>query len=143
MIAPAPIPMVDVPSLTEDLRRVVHRIVRFAGDATRWISNTARKIRSWVSTWLERYVSGLEARYYVRAAFDPRYADVDDLVRSIRRGRAPGLSFLGPNARTRVALAAMRGWAVHRPADHDDDQEILAWHRQLGGTRVLVGRASA
>lgn len=91
---------------------------------------------------LDQFVAGLENRYYVRAALDSRYVDdVDELLREIRTGRAPGLSALSPEHRRRVELAAMRGWAEHHPGP-PAGVEVLAWHRQLGHTRVLVGRSA-
>lgn len=118
----------------------VRRFMRLAQEAISGMVDVLARATTWATAWLPQYVAGLEARYYVRAGLDPQVDDIDQLVRDIRTGRAPGLSLLGQAARTQVALAAMRGWAVHRTEPAGD---VLAWHRQLGGTRVLVGRAAA
>jgi hypothetical protein len=67
-------------------------------------------------------VSGLEARVYVRAGLDPTLSTPAELHRLVRLllhrphvvvGVADSM-FLDRPARVRLAVAAMRGWAVHR-----------------------------
>lgn len=101
-----------------------------------------------LSEWLvnsEPVVSGLEARFYVRAGFDPTCtteAQLQDLVRTLLT--QPELVtgedvhfYLTSEARARIATAALSGWVTHR---QQDSQEALAWHRMIGTTRVQVGR---
>lgn len=87
-------------------------IVRTIGDAAR---NAGALVRAAVNDPV--HVSGLEARFYVRAGADPAYVNltaVDQLVREILDGRAEGTRLLNGQNRRLVAVAAMRGWVVHR-----------------------------
>lgn len=64
-------------------------------------------------------VAGIEGRFYVRAGLDPAYVDdlsLDCLIRIILAGTTgdPEVDILTAANRRRVAVAAMRGWAVHR-----------------------------
>lgn len=101
-----------------------------------------------LSEWLvnsEPVVSGLEARFYVRAGFDPTCtteAQLRDLVRTLLT--QPELatsenvhSYLTSESRARLATAALSGWVNHR---QQDNQEALAWHRMIGTKRLQVGR---
>ena len=90
------------------------------------------------------HVAGLEGRYAVRAGLDPTYATpaaLDQLVARIMAGDAEHegdrqLRLLTLESRSLVAAAAIRGWCHsygHGPA-------IVAWHRLLGTTAVVVTR---
>jgi hypothetical protein len=87
-------------------------------------------------------VSGLEARYFIRGG---HAQDIDALVQDLltdpaRQGDMDEvflMDLLTPASRARLAAAAIQGYT----AVHDEPVESLAWHRMLGTTRVLVGRA--
>lgn len=87
----------------------------------------------------EVLVSGLEARYQVRAGLDPAYrtpGDLDGLVQAIMRGEAEDTRLLTAENRARVAAAALRGWTHAYPAP----LPVLTWHRLIGGVEVVVTR---
>lgn len=69
--------------------------------------------------------AGVEARYYVRGAFDPRYAEP-----SARDAAAKALASVSPT----VAAAFLRGWCAH----HEAPTEPFVWHRYIGGQRIEV-----
>jgi hypothetical protein len=84
-------------------------------------------------------VSGLEARYFVRAGLDPAYRspeDLDALVQAIMRGEAEDTRLLYRENRARIAAAALRGH-VHA---YPEAVPVLTWHRLIGGTTVVVTR---
>lgn len=88
---------------------------------------------------LPEQVAGMEGRYFVRAALDPAYATphaVQQLVTDLLLGRVPDTEQLTPGNRSLVAASAMRGWVTHR---QQPDGPTYAWHRRIGGTRLMVG----
>lgn len=70
----------------------------------------------------ECFISGLEARMYVRAALDPAYTDSPDaLVRALMNNPLSvvgyrDIVYVRPATRARLAAAALRGWTEHREA---------------------------
>jgi hypothetical protein len=76
----------------------------------------------------------LEARWYVRGGFDPKYADPE------RRDRFAQVLAAWPGGGPVIAAAFLRGWALHR--DHDVTGPPEAWHRLIGTTRLQVGGAA-
>lgn len=85
-------------------------------------------------------VAGLEARFRVRAALDPAYADPEAirwLVTRIMSDEVPELALLSRENRALVAAAALGSWVEHHP---DTEVRVLAWHRLLGSVPVVVTR---
>lgn len=89
-------------------------------------------------------VSGLEGRYAVRAGLDPAYASPDALDRLVQLimagdGEHRGdrkLRLLTSESRSLIAAAAIRGWCY----SYGDGPAILAWHRLMGTSIVVVTR---
>jgi hypothetical protein len=88
------------------------------GQAVDTVRARIREAHRRLTIVLDRFVAGLEGAYYVRAAMDPEFteeATLDRLVREILAGTLnPEIEFLPPAERRRVAVAAIRGWTVHR-----------------------------
>jgi hypothetical protein len=88
------------------------------------------------------HVAGLEARYFVRAGLDTSYADphaLDRLVLDIMTG-TDELLWVNDENRSRIAASAISGWVSSYAGS--EALRVLAWHRQIGHTRLSVGRAS-
>lgn len=89
-------------------------------------------------------VSGLEGRYAVRGGLDPAYASPEALDRLVQLimagdGERPGdrkLRLLTSESRSLIAAAAIRGWCY----SYGDGPAILAWHRLMGTSIVVVTR---
>lgn len=90
-------------------------------------------------------VAGLEARYAVRASLSPAYrdpADLDRLVAAVMAGHGDtwredrDLRHVSRENRSLIAAAAIRGWCY----SYGDGPAILAWHRLMGTTTVVVTR---
>lgn len=104
------------------MRPLVHALVGPPGDVT---------------------LAGVSATYAVRAGADPAYRSEQQLHRltaRILRGWAPGTLFLTDHQRALVAAEALRSWVVAYPAPAP---QVLAWHRRLAGTAVIVTREVA
>lgn len=120
--------------VAREAARVVNRGLR---SMARTMARVSAAIREAAND--EVTVSGLEARYLVRAGLDPAYRspeDLDALVQAIMRGEAEDTRLLYRENRARVAAAALRGWTHAYPAP----LPILTWHRLIGGVRVVVTR---
>lgn len=120
--------------IREALRPFVKALETAARTMVRWANSIREKAND------EVRVSGLEARYYVRAGADPTYAHPerrDALVRDLLAGEVeddPLLVFVTPENRRRLAVAALRGWALHR----SPEPASYVAHRLWGRTAVAV-----
>ena len=140
-------------TLDIDVTPFLRAVQRASAEAAKSLNNMAESVRRMgkALAWQhEVRVSGLEARMYVRAGLDPAYASeeaLDGLVRLIMRKPSAVLGLgdslmLGTRDRARLAAAAMRGWAEHRPAPWRHPEvtyhEATPWFRYMAGTRQRV-----
>lgn len=103
----------------------------------------AEAISPYYQANLPEHVAGLEGRYLVRAGLDPIYADplnLNLLVQRILTGEAADLAYVSDENRSLVAAAAIRGWVGSYAGA--EAVRVLAWHRKLGNTRIVVGRVA-
>jgi hypothetical protein len=137
---------IDVTPFLRNLQRAAEQMAKSVdtmAQAVRGMGKALARAR-------EVSVSGLEARMYVRAGLDPAYASeeaLDGLVRLLLRKPSAVLGLgdsmmLGTRDRARLAAAAMRGWAEHRPAPwrHPEVEyhEATPWFRYMAGQRVYL-----
>lgn len=95
-------------------------------------TSTLDELREAFARSAEVTLAGLEAKYYVRGAMDPAYANPDARDSYVRT-----LSLAwkrGPN----YAAAFMRGWVEHRVGDVSGP---FVAHRLWSGTAVQVAVA--
>lgn len=134
----------QVAAAFDSIREAFRPFAEAMAKAARQIGRMMERLREQANDPVR--VAGYEATYYVRAGLDHAVTSPDDLVRAVLAGNDSltgetdfWLLLMSPANRRAVAVAAMRGWAEHRD---DSPVEVLAWHRQMGDTTVLLGRAS-
>lgn len=82
----------------------------------------------------EVWLSGREARYYVRGGLDPAYSTEEGLSTLVHElMHLPGFT---RRNRARMAAAAIRGWCAHQ--DQHTGPVLVAWHRSFGPTVVRL-----
>lgn len=127
-----------VPEAREAMRTLARAISKLLEPLRRMREHLAEHANS------PEALAGLEGRYAVRAGLDPAYATpqaLDGLVQLVMRGdaRRTGdgqLRLLTSQSRSLVAAAAIRGWCY----SYGDGPAILAWHRLMGTSIVVVTR---
>jgi hypothetical protein len=136
---------VHVPIDFAPMRRALRQAAEDSAKGFETMAQAVRNMGRAMARAHEVQVAGLEQRVYVRAAMDPAYAEpdaLDSLVRLLLRKPSAVLGvgdslFLHREDRYRLAAAAMRGWAEHRPHEWHH-QQAMPWHRYMGGVRVQV-----
>lgn len=145
-VIPITLPNVDL--ITESIRATMRAVAEAINEVSAAAEQAAATLARWGAAHRARltvaqndpiHVAGLQGRYGVRAGHLPDEDHLVALVAGILHGTDPGTAWLSSSSRASVVAAALRGWAM---AYDGEGPETLAWHRDLGGVRVLVGRAA-
>lgn len=140
-------------TLNVDVTPFLTALQRAADNMAKSVNTMAGHVRHMGQVFSRQHeirISGLEARMYVRAGQDPAYATEDalhELVRLLMRKPSAVLgvqegTMLGRSDRARLAAAALRGWAEHRPAPWRHPEvsypSPLPWYRYMAGRAIHV-----
>lgn len=140
-------------TLNVDVTPFLRALQRAAENMAKSMDTMAQHVRRMGQAFTRQHevrISGLEAKMYVRAGLDPQYATEDalhGLVRLLMRKPSAVLglqegTMLGRSDRARLAAAAMRGWAEHRPEPWRHPEvsypSPLPWYRYMAGQAIHV-----
>lgn len=130
----------QMPAFIATVRKVMTAVVK-------WVNDLYDRLRGPMVETANHpvTVAGLEARYAVRAGLSPAYrhpGDLDRLVAAIMAGHGDTLRedrelrHVTRANRSLIAAAAIQGWCY----SYGDGPAIVAWHRLMGTTTVVVTR---
>jgi hypothetical protein len=122
---------IDVPTMLRSMQKGFKRMGETMQTMTKAMRSFGSALRDAAND--EIRVAGLEARYYVRGAFE----DIDPLVRNLLRhpartapmSEAFALSMLTKKNRARLAAAAIRGHVSHTEGEAPATTGWCRWYR--------------